>query len=169
MAVAASLALARPSTKLARPGVPNVVVTHPGGSRALAHTLKPRLCVKVSSTLVKTYIVGFKVSEEEAKVLPPGFLVVHDAPRGGQHHLAKLSEGQQVVRPLLNIVHYFFLFFSLSKTEFRRKNSQTGGGGVCPLNPVESQNRLGFHRLGLDRRFKNNKITLQRDGENIVF
>ena len=104
MAVAASLALARPSTKLARPGVPNVVVTHPGGSRALTHTLKPRLCVKVSSTLVKTYIVGFKVSEEEAKVLPPGFLVVHDAPRGGQHHLATLSEGQQVVRPLLNVV-----------------------------------------------------------------
>ena len=131
MAVAASLALARPSTKLARPGVPNVVVTHPGGSRALTHTLKPRLCVKVSSTLVKTYIVGFKVSEEEAKVLPPGFLVVHDAPRGGQHHLAKLSEGQQVVRPLLNIVHYFFLIFSLSETEFRRKNSQTGGGGAA--------------------------------------
>ena len=129
MAVAASLALTRPSTKLARPGVPNVVVTHPGGSRALTHTLKPRLCVKVSSTSVKTYIVGFKVSEEEAKVLPPGFLVVHDAPRGGQHHLATLSEGQQVVRPLLNIVHYFFLIFPLSKTEFRLKNSQTGEGG----------------------------------------
>ena len=37
-------------------------------------------------------------------MLPPGLLVVHDASRGGQHHLAKLSGGQKVVRPLLNVV-----------------------------------------------------------------
>ena len=37
-------------------------------------------------------------------MLPPGFLVVLDAPRGGQHHLAKLSGRQQVVRPLINVV-----------------------------------------------------------------
>ena len=52
---------------------------------------------------------GFKFSEEESKnlssqVLPPRLLVVHDASRGGQHHLAKLSGGQKVVRPLLNVV-----------------------------------------------------------------
>ena len=37
-------------------------------------------------------------------MLPPGLLVVHDASRGGQHHLAKLSGGQKVVCPLLNVV-----------------------------------------------------------------
>ena len=85
MAVAASLALARTSSKLARPGVPNVVVTHPGGFSSSA------------------------LSEEEPKnlssqLLPHGLLVVHDASRGGQHHLTKLSGGQQVVRPLLDVV-----------------------------------------------------------------
>lgn len=30
--------------------------------------------------------------------------MVHDTPGGGQHHLSKLSGGQQVVRPLLNVV-----------------------------------------------------------------
>ena len=64
--------------------------------------------MKISSILVKN-IVGLKVSEEEVKdfssqVLPPSLLMVHDAPRGGQHHLAKLSGRQQVVRPLLNVV-----------------------------------------------------------------
>ena len=56
MAIAASLALARSSSKLARPGIPNIVVTHPGGRSSLAHTLKPRLSVKVAlaSTSVKT-------------------------------------------------------------------------------------------------------------------
>ena len=56
MAIAASLALARSSSKLARPGIPNIVVTHPGGRSSLAHTLKPRLSVKVAlaSTFVKT-------------------------------------------------------------------------------------------------------------------
>ena len=37
-------------------------------------------------------------------MLPPGLLVVHDASGGGQHHLSKLSGGQQVVRPLLNVI-----------------------------------------------------------------
>merc|ERR1719222_1697976 len=49
------------------------------------------------------------ISEEEPKnlssqVLPLGLLMVHDASRGDQHHLSKLSGGQQVVRPLLNVV-----------------------------------------------------------------
>ena len=85
MAVAANLALAKTSSKLARPGVLNVVVTHPGGFSSSA------------------------LSEEEPKnlssqLLPHGLLVVHDASRGGQHHLTKLSGGQQVVRPLLDVV-----------------------------------------------------------------
>ena len=37
-------------------------------------------------------------------MLPPGLLMVHDASRGGQHHCSKLSGGQQVVGPLLNIL-----------------------------------------------------------------
>merc|ERR1719264_1305290 len=49
------------------------------------------------------------ISEEEPKnlssqVLPPGLLVVHDASGGGQHHLSKLSGGQKVVCPLLNVI-----------------------------------------------------------------
>ena len=49
------------------------------------------------------------VSEEEAKdlaaeVLPLGLLVVHDAAGGGEHNLAELPGGQQVVRPLLDVV-----------------------------------------------------------------
>ena len=36
-------------------------------------------------------------------MLPPGLLVVHDAPGGGQHHVSKLSGGKEVVGPLLNI------------------------------------------------------------------
>ena len=49
-----------------------------------------------------------KYSEEEpenlpAQVFPPGLLVVHDAPGGGQHHKAKLSGRQQVVGPLLDV------------------------------------------------------------------
>merc|ERR1719237_610614 len=39
MAVAASLALARTSSDLAGPGVPNVVVTHPGGFSSSVHSL----------------------------------------------------------------------------------------------------------------------------------
>ena len=47
-------------------------------------------------------------SEEESQdfssqMLPPGLLVVHDAPGGGQHHEAKLSGRQQVVGPLLDV------------------------------------------------------------------
>ena len=30
--------------------------------------------------------------------------MVHETPGDGQHHLSKLSGGQQVVRPLLNVV-----------------------------------------------------------------
>ena len=37
-------------------------------------------------------------------MLPPGLLVVHDAPGGGQHHVPELSGGQEVVCPLLNVV-----------------------------------------------------------------
>ena len=45
-------------------------------------------------------------SEEEAQnfpseMLPPGLLVIHDAPGGGEDHVAELSGGQQVVGPLL--------------------------------------------------------------------
>ena len=36
-------------------------------------------------------------------MLPPGLLVVHDPARGGEHHVAELSGGQQVVGPLLDI------------------------------------------------------------------
>ena len=36
-------------------------------------------------------------------MLPPGLLVVHDASRGGQHHIPKLSGGKEVVGPLLNV------------------------------------------------------------------
>ena len=36
-------------------------------------------------------------------MLPPGLLVVHDAPGGGQHHIAELSGGQEVVGPLLDV------------------------------------------------------------------
>ena len=47
-------------------------------------------------------------SEEESqdlssKMLPPGLFVVHDAPGGGQHHIAELSGGQEVVGPLLDV------------------------------------------------------------------
>ena len=47
-------------------------------------------------------------SEEESqdlssKMLPSGLLVVHDASGGGQHHIAKLSGGQEVVGPLLDV------------------------------------------------------------------
>ena len=50
----------------------------------------------------------FPVLEEESKdlaaeVLPPGLLVVHDAAGGGEHHLAELPGGQQVVGPLLDV------------------------------------------------------------------
>ena len=37
-------------------------------------------------------------------MLPPGLLVVHDPARGGEHHVAELSGGQQVVGPLLDLV-----------------------------------------------------------------
>ena len=48
-------------------------------------------------------------SEEESQdfssqMLPPGLLVVHDAPGGGQHHVPELSGGQEVVCPLLDLV-----------------------------------------------------------------
>ena len=36
-------------------------------------------------------------------MFPPGFLVVHDAPGGGENHEAKLSGGQEVVGPLLDV------------------------------------------------------------------
>ena len=47
-------------------------------------------------------------SEEESqdlssKMLPSGLLVVHDTSGGGQHHIAKLSGGQEVVGPLLDV------------------------------------------------------------------
>ena len=97
MAVAASLALAGSCSELTGPRVPNVVVTHSEGC-LLAHSLKPRLSVKVCSfglsTCVKTWQVS--ISEEESQnlssqVLPPGLLVIHDASRGGQHHLEENS------------------------------------------------------------------------------
>ena len=37
-------------------------------------------------------------------MLPPGLLVVHDTPGGGQHHVSKLSGGKEVVGPLLDLV-----------------------------------------------------------------
>ena len=48
-------------------------------------------------------------SEEESQdlssqMLPPGLLVVHDAPGGGQHHVPELSGGQEVVGPLLDLI-----------------------------------------------------------------
>ena len=36
-------------------------------------------------------------------MLPPGLLVIHDAAGGGEHHVAELSGGQQVVGPLLDL------------------------------------------------------------------
>ena len=47
-------------------------------------------------------------SEEESQdfssqMLPPGLLVVHDAPGGGQHHVPELSWGQEVIGPLLDV------------------------------------------------------------------
>ena len=36
-------------------------------------------------------------------MLPPGLLVIHDAPGGGEDHVAELSGGQQVVGPLLDL------------------------------------------------------------------
>ena len=36
-------------------------------------------------------------------MLPPGLLVVHDAPGGGHYHVPELSGGKEVVGPLLNI------------------------------------------------------------------
>ena len=36
-------------------------------------------------------------------MFPPGFLVVHDAPGGGENHEAKVSGGQEVVGPLLDV------------------------------------------------------------------
>ena len=65
MAVAASLALARPSTKLARPWVRNVVVTHPGGCCSSAHSETKALCEDLLN--FSENIVGLKVSEEEGK------------------------------------------------------------------------------------------------------
>ena len=67
-------------------------MTHPGGCCSSAHSETKALCEDLLNN--SENIVGLKVSEEEAKnfssqVLPPGLLVVHDAPRGGQHHLAK--------------------------------------------------------------------------------
>merc|ERR1712222_185165 len=38
-----------------------------------------------------------------SEMLPPGLLVVHDAPGGGQHNVAELSGGQEVVGPLLDV------------------------------------------------------------------
>ena len=61
--------------------------------------------VSLASTFVKTQVL---ISEEEFQNFPPGAsalsLVVHETPGGGQHHLSKLSGGQQVVCPLLNVV-----------------------------------------------------------------
>ena len=37
-------------------------------------------------------------------MLPPGLLVVHDAPGGGQHHVSELSGGKEVVGPLLDLI-----------------------------------------------------------------
>ena len=37
-------------------------------------------------------------------MLPPGLLVVHDPAGGGEHHVAELSGGKQVVGPLLDLV-----------------------------------------------------------------
>ena len=37
-------------------------------------------------------------------MLPPGLLVVHDPAGGGEHHVAELSGGEQVVGPLLDLV-----------------------------------------------------------------
>ena len=47
-------------------------------------------------------------SEEKSKnfpteMLPPGLLVVHDAPGGGEDNKSELSGRQKVVSPLLNI------------------------------------------------------------------
>ena len=44
MAIAASLALARTSSELTGPGVPNVVVTHPGGFSCSAHSETKAQC-----------------------------------------------------------------------------------------------------------------------------
>ena len=82
-------------------------MTHPGGCCSSAHSETKALCEDLLNFCEN--IVRLKVSEEEAKnfssqVLPPGLLVVHDAPKGGQHHLAKLSGRQQVVRSFLNVV-----------------------------------------------------------------
>ena len=38
-----------------------------------------------------------------SQMLPPGLLVVHDAPGSGQHDISKLSRGEEIVGPLLNI------------------------------------------------------------------
>ena len=34
-------------------------------------------------------------------MLPPGLLMIHDTPGGGEDHVAELSGGQKVVGPLL--------------------------------------------------------------------
>ena len=100
MAVAASLALARTSSELAGPGVPNVVVTHPGGFSSSAHSETKAQC-EGCSRLNFSENIGFNLRRRTQESF---LLMVHDASRGGQHHCSKLSGGQQVVGPLLNIL-----------------------------------------------------------------
>jgi len=55
------------------------------------------------------YDVNLVSLEEEAEnfasqMFSPSLLVVHDAARGGEHNVTKLTRGQQIVGPLLDVV-----------------------------------------------------------------
>lgn len=63
----------------------------------------------ISSINIHFYSLAMPSLEEEAEdlasqVFSPGLLVVHDAARGGEHDVAKLTGGQQIVGPLLDVV-----------------------------------------------------------------
>ena len=49
-------------------------------------------------------ILEEKAEDFPSEMLPPGLLVVHDAPGGGEDDETELSAGQQVVGPLLDLI-----------------------------------------------------------------
>ena len=71
MAIAASLALARTSSELAGPGVPNVVVTHPGGFSSSAHSETKAQC-EGCSRLNFSENIGFNLRRRTQESFLPG-------------------------------------------------------------------------------------------------
>merc|ERR1719291_892221 len=74
--------------------------------RSLLSSCKLECCKRITESAA---VASSQYLEEESQdlapeMLPPGLLVVHDPARGGEHHVAELSGGQQVVGPLLDLV-----------------------------------------------------------------